>query len=310
MEGSVRFFEKPITDEEIDKASESEMADRITAESDKEIDGDAELELAGRLSIEKERSMEKYQVEIKGELVDLFERTYFDIMNKIDRLAGVGGDIKKIKEEDEKFNKKFNFDIGKLKEYVDGIIPEIMGRINKLSKDGKINNIVGNNSLRDVLQNSLFEGLGTVLLFRKNMKEGKFLDKLDDPNSKRREMLVNADNLLRSEDMKYYFGELCVDENKLKQEVESEGGYLSNFSDYFYDVEKMRGVFSKDYPTGSHKLPYFKFFSEVEKWKNDKDSLINDDNFEEELDKLNEIDDRSKRIIIDKNRIRRDFLNK
>lgn len=285
MEGSAKFFEKPITNKEIDEASE--------------------LELADRFGVEKKRSMEKYQVEIKGELIELFERAYFDTMDKIESMEASLSD--------EDLKEKLGFDMNKLREYVDVVFPRMIEEISALSIKENLH-IISDNSFRDVLSNSFFGGLGHIKRIRekfsKEDKRSDILSNMENPKSNERIGLKNFYNLLNSPELKYYTDEICKDEEKLKMEVElGGGGYLSKFSEYFLDIES-GGIISKNYPSGSKKLPYFRFFSEVEKWKDGKDSEINDDNFEEELGNLKKIDDRSKSIIIDKDKIRRDFSNK
>lgn len=97
----------------------------------------------------------------------------------------------------------------------------------------------------------------------------------------------------------YYIETLCKDDEKLKKELVKPAGYLDGFSEYFLDIE-IAGKISKNYPTGSKKLPYFRFFSELEKGN------INEENLEEELDKLEE-KDRSGNPVIDKDKIRLKF---
>jgi hypothetical protein len=264
---NIEKFEKNIKDEDIDGASESELADKFEGENARR---------------------ERYQTEIKDALVDLFESSYFNIMDEIDSLE------ENISDDD--FKKRFDFDIGKLKEYIDGTIPNMMGRINALSKKGEIF-INSNNSVRDVLSNSLFGSLGTVLWFKKNAKsvENNILEKLNNPKSIRRESLDKARHLLESESLEHYFDELCSNEKRLKAEVELEHGYISKFSKFFEENER-----GKIYPSGSKKLPYFKFFSDLE------DGNIGEEDLNRELDKLRDPKEPIE-IKINENKLRREI---
>lgn len=279
MEGSVEKFEKPIKDEKIDELSESELADIIEINrKERRLGGDA------------------YQPEIKEELINLFENAYFETLNKIDDLSENISD-KELKE-------KFNFDMDKLREYADGFYPYIMERINILYKGNNIK-IASNNSFRDVLSNSFFNGLTNVKWFRENFpKKNKneiIREKIDNPKSGRRKNLNNFSRLLNSKDLEYYVRGLCINEEQLKMEVEIEQGYISKFSDFFMENEK-----GKIYPSGSKKLSYFRFFSEAEKWKNGRgDQIKNRTDFRRALADL----DPSEKFII-KDKIRRYFLNK
>lgn len=275
-----KFGESSILNKEIDEASESELADK--------------------LSVDKKRTGEKYQIEIKGELIDLFEKSYFKMLNTIDELSG-GISIEEIKKYDEEFKKRFGFDIKKLKDIIDAKIPEIIERINVLSKEGDIH-IISENSLRDVLSNSLINSLGTVLWFRKNINsdEESIKNRMNDSESGRRESLNEAQELINSSELDYYFKTLCFSDDRLKMEVGEEQGYLSKFIDFFKENK-----YGKNYPTGAKKLPYFRFFSELEAGNIKGKKVAEDENkyldLEKELEKLD--DD-----IVDKNKIRKSNL--
>ena len=238
--------------------------------SDKKIAEISELELADKISIEKRRSMEKYQVEIRNELLSLFENSYLDAMDEIDDFD------KNISDKD--FKKKFNFDMEKLRGYIDKTIPEIVEKINILSRKREIE-IISNNSLRDVLSNALFNGLITVAWFKKNINsnEERVVNKIKNLQSGRRKALDNIKRLLDSEKLEYYFEELCANDDRLKKEAGLEYGYISEFSEFFKENK-----YGKNYPAGSRRLAYFKFFSELEKGK------ITRNNLNEELDSLDD----------------------
>lgn len=277
MEGSIEKFNN--LDTEVNEISELELADKIEDNRKK-----------------RRQSGEAYQLEIKSELIDLFEENYFDTMNKIEDLS------RNIS--DEKLREEFGFDMDKLREYADGYYPYIMERINILSNKGDIN-IIGDNSFRDVLSNSFFNGMTNVKWFRENFAKrdaNVIIDKkISDPKSGRRKNLDNFSRLLNSEDLEYYAKELCSSDGKLKTEIEVEQGYISRFSDFFKENER-----GKIYPSGSKKLSYFRFFSEAEKWKEGKGNEIKDKT--DFIKSLANLDPNNEFIIKDK--IRNSYLKK
>ena len=264
-----------ISDEKINNASELELADKIKREREERI-----------------KSGDKYQKEIKDELIELFDDNYFSLMEEFDKYSG---DIS-----DDEFQKRFDFNVKKLRYYIDYALPELLGRINLLAKKNKIA-IVSHNSLRDVLSNSIFSGMMATIWIRKHINDDdeRIKNKITNDNSARRRSLRNFSELISSEEIKYYINELCSgNEKTIKLEVGKEHGFLSEFADYFNENE-----YGKIFPTGSGKLPYFRFFSEVKKWKDGRESEINEDNFGEEFDKLDN-------KFINKEKIRKEFLER
>ncbi len=248
--------------------------------SDQEINNASELELSdqtGREAEERRKQGDKYQKEIKDELVELFEDNYFSAMNRIDELS--------VNIDDDELKERFGFDMKKLRYYIDYALPELLGRINSLAKENKLR-IVSHNSLRDVLSNSIFSGIANIGWFREHINDGNELNrkKIENPNSGRRVVLKNFSELLNSEDLKYYVRELCRgDEKVLAMEVGEEYGFLSKFAEYFNENK-----YGKIFPSGSAKFPYFRFFNEAEKWKRGEKSEINEENFRMRLEKLDD----------------------
>lgn len=253
----------------------------------------SELELSDRIGHEVEKRKkqgDKYQKEIKDELVELFEDNYFSAMNKIDELRS--------NIDDDEFREKFGFDMEKLRYYIDYALPELLGRINFLAKENKFK-IVSHNSLRDVLSNSIFSGIANIGWLREHIDDGNELNKkkIENPNSVRRVMLKNFSELLNSEDLEYYVRELCRgDEKVLIMEVGEEYGFLSGFAEYFNENK-----YGKIFPAGSAKFSYFRFFNEAEKWKRGEKSEIDENNFRVKLKKL---DDK----FVDKEKIKQHYL--
>ena len=249
-----------ISDREVNNASELELSDRI-----------------GREAEERRKQGDKYQKEIKDELVELFEDNYFSIMNKIDELrANI---------DDDEFKEKFGFDMKRLRYYTKSVLPALLRRINFLAKKNKIR-IVNHSSLRDVLSNALLNGITNVCWVREHINGGNETDKkkIENPNSGRRVVLKKFSELLNSEDLKYYVRELCRgDEKVLAMEVGEEYGFLSKFAEYFNENK-----YGKIFPSGSGKFPYFRFFNEAEKWKRGEKSEINEENFRMRLEKLDD----------------------
>ena len=252
-------FEK-ISNEKIDEISELELVDKN--EREKNI----------RIS-----SCDKYQKEIRDELIELFEDNYFSLMEKIDKFSE--------NISDKEFKERFDFDIEKLRYYVDYAFPELLGRINSLANKNKIK-IISHNSLRDVLSNAMFNGSVTVSWFKEhiNDEDERVKNKIANINSGRRKGLEVFSKFINSKGLEYYIKELCSgDENVIGMEVGKEHGFLSEFVEYFNENK-----YGKIFPTGSAKFPYFRFFNEAEKWKKGKEGEINEENFELELSKLDD----------------------
>lgn len=73
--------------------------------------------------------------------------------------------------------------------------------------------------------------------------------------------------------MPLYLDEICKDKRKLEMELTDHDGYLKDFKKYIIDMTAM---------SGAHKLPYFLFFSKLEKGQ------INSENIEQEMLALDE----------------------
>lgn len=236
-------------------------------------------------------------------LTGFVDKGYFkDFLDKIDNI-----DENTVKEAED----FLKIDIGKMKEYIDEKIPKLLEEINERVRKGEIE-INRSSSLRDILGNSIIDVFDRIIFVLENFKSDNpsVRRRIDNPDSGTRTIIKIYSEAEEGESKlaSYYIDSLCKDYQKLKAEMETKAGYLEKFSDYFCDL-KMGEDIIKNYPTGAKKLPFFRFFSELEKFKDGKESKINGENFESELKKLNE-KDRSGNLVIDKEKIREDFLEK
>lgn len=222
-------------------------------------------------------------------LIDFVDREYFkEFLDQVDQID------KKVVNEAEKL---LEIDIEKTRRYVDEKIPALLEKINGLIRSNEME-ISRNNSLRDILGNSIIDIFNKIIFVLKNFRsdDTKVRNKIDNPDSITRKIIrIYSEGEGKSGNASYYIDSLCNENDKLKMELTKPAGYLENFSEYFPDIE-IDGKISKNYPTGSKKLPYFRFFSELEKGN------INRDNLEEELKKL-------KDEFVDKDKIRAKFGN-
>ncbi len=231
-------FEKLISDEEIDEVSELELADTIRREKLNDLRGE---------------SKENFMV-----LLDFIEKEYFkNILDKIDDAESQGvqlGDVGDL----------LNLNIGKIKEYAGVKVPQLIENISNLIRKKGIE-LSKKNSLQDVLGNSILNVLNRIIWIIENFNNEKVAKKIFSENSVTRKIIqIYADRENGSGVATYYIDELCQDKKKLKMELSSENGYLEKFEKCFIDFES-NGIMHKRYPTGGEKLPFFKFFSELEK---------------------------------------------
>lgn len=193
-------------------------------------------------------------------LLDFFEKEYFEnILNYIDQAEKKGVSIVEVE-------KLLGVDIDEIKEYIDFKLSSLFEETNKLIRMNNVK-LIENNSLRDVLGNSILKVFGRIIWVIENFnsENKKIKKKINNPESATRRIIkeyVEREN--KTGVATYYIDELCQDDEKLKMELSSENGYLQKFKDYFVDFES-EGVKYKRYPTGGEKLPFFKFFSELEK---------------------------------------------
>lgn len=279
MEGSMEKFEKPITDEEINKASELELADRLYQEI-----------------------ISKNNQEIKDSMDDFIGKEYFK--NFI-------GEIEKIDEKTlEETGGIIGVNIIEMREAIKEKIPTLLSKIDDLEKKYKIN-MKEFNSVRDVLGNSIVSIFDRIVFVVKNIhsEDPKIRRQIDDKSSPTRKIIdIYSVGEGKMGVASYYIGKLIDDDGDefLAMEISNSSGYLEKFHDYFVDIES-GGKKTKNYPAGAKKLPYFRFFIEAEKWRSGEGDIIkNDVNFEDELNKLEE-KDRSGNLIIDKDKIRSNF---
>ncbi len=193
-------------------------------------------------------------------LLDFIAKEYFGILDRIDSAEEKGVDLAAVAE-------LLEVDFGKMKEYIDIKIPELLERINGILRSGEKVEVIEHNSLRDILGNSILTALGKIAWVVENFDsdDEKIKGRIGDKNSVTRRLV---DEYIQKENetgvATYYIDELCRDGEKLKMEIGRKNGYLEKFADCFIDFES-NGVRHKRYPTGGEKLPFFKFFSELEK---------------------------------------------
>lgn len=252
------FFDIPkinkpkINDSEIDEASELELADKIFKENGKAIRDE------------------------KGKLIDIIDDRYFKVfLDEIDELKKEV-DIKKVEN-------ILGISIDKVREYIDYNLADLIEKVNDAIEEDKIR--MGNgSSFEAVLLNSSINAINGVKWIMENIdsNDPNIQDKINDSTSNRRQIAAHFKKFFHQDMLVYYIGELCADNKKLSSEITSKVGYLSRFKKYFYSDKncenKMLGC--RKYPLGGYKLPYFRFFSELEKGN------ITPANIDEELSRL------------------------
>lgn len=131
-------------------------------------------------------------------------------------------------------------DTQKVREYIHEKIPQLINRIRVMvAQEGVV--VVEDNSMRDVLGNAV---MATVQ--RTGMEKAV-------------SSFVTDDGTVR-----YYIDMLCNDDEKLRAEIGTRDGFLSECKEYFTDVVT-GGKEEKNYPRGTKKMAYFKFFSELDR---------------------------------------------
>jgi len=214
------------------------------------------------MGVEKMESLvyaEQMKSKVFENLLDFVEKEYFEIMNKIDKAKECGVDIGEVE-------KLLDLDIKKLQEYVDLKILQLLEKIKEVSLDDD-SKFVEHSSLRDIMGNSILNILNKIAWVVENFdnEDERVKRKIFTENSVTRRMIAGYVERENSSGVAtYYIDELCQDEKKLKMELSSENGYLEKFEKCFIDFES-NGIMHKRYPTGGEKLPFFKFFSELEK---------------------------------------------
>lgn len=211
-------------------------------------------------------------------LIDFVEDGYFNnFLNKLDDIKDANVFLK-MKEE-------LGVDVLKIKEYVDSRIPILIEKIKEMDKDKEIKVVIGN-SFRDILGNSITAIFRTILKTASSFDNPEVQERIKNPESSTRKIL----DLFSQEDAEYYIDALCEDVKKLEMEIGSVDGFLGEFKEYF-----------KVFPSGSAKAVYFRFFGELEKGN------MGTETFAEELEKINNFESKTKREILNKEKVVADF---
>lgn len=142
-----------------------------------------------------------------------------------------------------------------LKEIFYGKIIKVSQKVRSLVAEKEIS-IPQLNSLNDVLGNSIAGGLGTLNEVIRRISDGR-IKSINELSAGKIQLLKNFKQAL--EDVPYYLDEICEDEEKLKHELTSEGGYLETFERYFDKKEGGKTIM----PTGSKKIAYLRMFDEI-----------------------------------------------
>lgn len=239
-----------------------------------------------------------YEMGVPGNLVvydDLREFTEKEYLtNFTDRLNEIQDEevFERIKRD-----KRFNIDIVKIKEYVAIKIPILLEKIKELESGNSEARLVSANSLKDVLGNSITAIFRKIVWLANNFdsQDLEIRKKIDDSDSVTRKILA----MFFEEAAEYYIDALIEDEEKLKLELGTGVGYLEKFEEYFNNLE---GSGAKNYPSGSVKAIYFRFFSEIKNWGRDIPKLT------EELEKINKIESGINNNIMNKTKVVEDFI--
>ncbi len=277
--------------EKIDSAGEEELADRLALNKTMEVD-------------KMLRDADKYSPElvakIKNDIFGIFDREYFKFLNKIDKIKEEKG-VRYVREVEE----FLKIDIKRIEQYIDSRISELLNHMNVLIDNNNVK-LIARNSFTDIFGNFITQGGASGIIW--------MLDNFDSQDEAKKKKIANPNfykkafaknffkKLFEPSGMSYYVNELCGDNNKLRMELEYRSGYLQKFESFFnMNKEKVCGsetcLYDKNYPTGGNKLPYFRFFSMLEKGE------ITVANIGEELEKF---DDK----IVDKTAIKKSELVK
>ncbi len=206
----------------------------------------------------------------REKMMDSIDKEYFKgFLDELDELKKTT-DIPKIE-------KLLDINIDSVEALIDHNLSTVVDKINEsTTKDGV--EMIPTSSFYDILTNSVLTGISSLIWIIKNIdnKNSKIQEKIQNPDSVKRQLIEkHFKNMLGKDgDITYYLDELCNDTEKMDMEISSEVGFIQKFKEYF----------TKDFKnlTGSKKLPYFKFFSELTKGN------INEKNIDEYLKTIDE----------------------
>ncbi len=211
-----------------------------------------------------ENEMKSNSLEYKELLMDLVDKEYFKgFLDKIDeyekRINHKTGEA----DMSDRIYKLFKINTKEIKSQIDNNLSTLVEKINKLLNDKNVE-ISKMSSFYDIFNNSTLFAIANFIWI---------LEHMDDDNIEIQNKINNLDYFRvesaikcfseengafgESGDMTYYLNELCADNQKLESEINSKTGFILNFEEFFITDPNKLG--------GSKKLPYFRFFSELQK---------------------------------------------
>lgn len=195
-----------------------------------EIDMLAEEELSDRVGV-KDKEFEEEQVRLLEEFISQTNSE----LNTLSKVIEMG------KPKDFIFFKT-GIDINKLNIFLNQKVEIILKNL-ELLKENKNVVLISFNSFVEL--KNVFMGLTTLLNnFNKNKTKNKEVS----------DVVIRGFKKYFDYGLVYYVEELSIDEKKLKEEISRTEGFLEKYDNYFVS-----------FPAGTKKLPYFRFFSELEK---------------------------------------------
>lgn len=221
--------------------------------------------------------VEQEKVQGIGASLDFIEKMYFhDFLNKLDELEKTVNfaEVEAV----------LDIDLEKMRNYIDVKIPYLFEEIQLMANKEQIA-FAEFNSLKDVLGNSIIAIFNKILWVLENFHNADPVvqEKIANPQSVTRKIISLYSKHEGKDGLaSYYIDSLCADSKKLKMEIITEKGFLQNYRKYFNNIIMDNGKISSYYPSGGKKLPYFKFFNELE------NGNINTVNIEKALTELDE----------------------
>lgn len=217
---------------------------------------------AGRIH-DKENEYDKPE-EREGYLLDLVDHymKFLDLWEEVrERLLAQG--------QEDLVEEILEINFANTKKFIDEKMVILAEDINDEIREKKIV-VVANNSFADAVNNSTTAWIygGEKIIYSIDRGEIKSADELKPIWKQYASGLRNAFVI-----MPLYLDEICKDKRKLEMELTDHNGYLKKFKKYIIDMTTM---------SGSHKLPYFLFFSKLEKGQ------INSATIEQEIMALDE----------------------
>ncbi len=201
-----------------------------------------------RFGVENPERLESKDIVLR-QVMDLMEKEYFSLLDEIGELGEA---------EKEKLEAIIEVDISAIKGFIDEKMPKLLEKVNEEVRSGKIE-IITENSVVDVMKNSIIGGIAAVKKTIEGIKNGK-VKSGEDLRIGYRDLLVIFQNIFSYGN--YYLDELCTDETKLGMELSKTNGYLEKFNGYFNEIEVEKNgkmEVKTNFPTGSKKVLHFVF---------------------------------------------------